>query len=160
MGNFEEIYNTYFRDVFRYVRSISGSEAIAEEVTEETFLRAMVSLGAFRGDCDIRVWLFRIAKNCWLTEQKKQKRFVGDEILESHAAEGDMEAALADKESALAIHRVLHDMDEPYKEVFALRVFSELSFKQIGELFGKSEHWACVTYHRAKDKIREEMGLK
>lgn len=160
MGSFEEIYNTYFRDVFRYVRSLSGSEAVAEEVTEETFLRAMVSLGSFRGDCDIRVWLFRIAKNCWLTEKKKQSRLVPENSLPERVAEDDVEQALADKESALAIHRVLHDIEEPYKEVFSLRVFGELSFRQIGEIFGKSEHWACVTYHRAKEKIRKEMGLK
>ena len=160
MGSFEEIYNTYFRDVFRYVRSLSGSEAVAEEVTEETFLRAMVSLGSFRGDCDIRVWLFRIAKNCWLTEKKKQSRLVPEDSLPDRAAADDVEQALADKESALAIHRVLHGIEEPYKEVFSLRVFGELSFRQIGEIFGKSEHWACVTYHRAKEKIRKEMGLK
>ena len=160
MVSFEDIYNTYFRDVFRYVRSLSGSEVVAEEITAETFLRAMVSLSSFRGDCDIRVWLFRIAKNCWLTERKKQSRFADEDSLPEPAADGDLESALADKESAIAIHRILHRIAEPYKEVFSLRVFSELSFRQIGEIFEKSEHWACVTYHRAKEKIRKEMGLK
>ena len=159
MVSFEEIYDTYFRDVFRYLCSLSGSETTSEEMTEETFLRAMVSLGSFRGDCDIKVWLFRIAKNCWLTERKRQSRFVDGEALPEPAADGDMEAALADKESALAIHRILHRLEEPYKEVFSLRVFSELSFRQIGDIFEKSEHWACVTYHRAKEKIRKELGM-
>jgi len=158
VGSFEEIYNTYFRDVYRYVRSLSGSESVAEEVTEETFLRAMLSLGSFRGECDIRVWLFRIAKNCWLNEQKKQARLVPDDALPELADEDKVDEALADKESALAIHRILHGLDEPYKEVFSLRVFGELGFRQIGEIFGKSEHWACVTYHRAKEKIRKELG--
>ena len=51
------------------------------------------------------------------------------------------------------IHQILHDMKEPYKEVFTLRVFGELSFKQIAKLFGKTENWAAVTFHRAKLKI-------
>lgn len=158
MGSFEEIYNTYFRDVYRYVRSLSGSESVAEDVTEETFLRAMLSLGSFRGECDIRVWLFRIAKNCWLNEQKKQERLVPDDTIPELSGEDKVDEALADKESAITIHRILHGLDEPYKEVFSLRVFGELSFRQIGEIFGKSEHWACVTYHRAKEKIRKELG--
>jgi len=74
------------------------------------------------------------------------------------ADEDKVDEALADKESALAIHRILHGLDEPYKEVFSLRVFGELGFRQIGEIFGKSEHWACVTYHRAKEKIRKELS--
>lgn len=65
---------------------------------------------------------------------------------------------LADKELAFSIHQKLHDIKEPYKEVFTLRVFGELSFKQIGMLFGKSEHWACVSFHRAKDMIRGGMS--
>ena len=52
---------------------------------------------------------------------------------------------------------ILHGLDEPYKEVFQLRVFGELSFAQIGRIFGKSENWARVTYHRAKLKIQERM---
>ena len=65
--------------------------------------------------------------------------------------------ASVDKETAFAIHKVLHTLNEPYKEVFSLRTFGELSFKQIAELFGKTETWARVTYHRARLRIMEEL---
>ena len=160
MWNFDEIYNAYFRDVYRYALSLTRDENTAEEITEETFVRSMVSLGSFRGDCDIRVWLCRIAKNCWLNERKKQERLTGDELSENVADGGrDMDEALTDRESAFDIHRALHGLAEPYKEVFSLRVFGELSFRQIGELFEKSEHRACVTYHRAKEKIQSRLGM-
>ena len=56
------------------------------------------------------------------------------------------------------IHKTLHSMEEPYREVFELRVFGELSFLQISQIFGKTESWARVTYHRARLKIQERLG--
>ena len=64
---------------------------------------------------------------------------------------------LCDADASFRIHMVLHSMEEPYKEVFELRLFGELSFKQIAHLFKRSESWARVTYHRAALKIRERM---
>ena len=68
-----------------------------------------------------------------------------------------MEESLADADTSLRIHRVLHNLDEPYKEVFQLRVFGELSFKEIGSIFGKTETWARVTFHRARMMVKERM---
>lgn len=159
MNDFEEIYRTYFSDVFRYARSLAMDEQTAEELTAETFFRAMRSLSSFRGECEVRVWLCRIAKNLWLTEQKKKTRFAGDvSALEALPDGRDFAADLDDKQTALELHRILHGIEDPYKEVFSLRVFGELSFREIGGIFGKSEHWACVTYHRAKEKIQKEMS--
>lgn len=159
VNDFEQIYRAYFSDVFRYARSLTMDEHAAEELTAETFFRAMRSLSSFRGECEVRVWLCRIVKNLWLTEQKKKGRFAGDfSELERLPAGGDVAAELEDRQTALELHRVLHTLAEPYKEVFSLRVFGELSFREIGGIFGKSEHWACVTYHRAKEKILKEMN--
>ena len=58
---------------------------------------------------------------------------------------------------AFRIHEYLHNMEEPYKEVFQLRVFGELSFADIGKIFHKTESWARVTYHRARLKLQEKM---
>ena len=72
MSDFETIYNTYLKDVFRYSRSLTMDEHLAEEITEETFFRALRSLDSFRGDCEVRVWLCGIARNVWKSEQKKR----------------------------------------------------------------------------------------
>lgn len=161
MSGFEEIYETYFSEVFRYTRSLTLDEHRAEDITEETFFRAMKALPSFRGDCEIRIWLCHIAKNVWLSEKKREGRYDdGDEEKLSALPSGeDITDTLSDKDTALTLHRVLHGIGEPYREVFSLRVFGELSFGEIGSLFEKSEHWACVTYHRAKEKIQKEMYM-
>ncbi len=156
MQDFESIYSEYFSDVFHYTRSLTLDESRAEDLTAETFLRAMRSLSSFRGECDIRIWLCRIAKNLYLTEQQKRNRFTKEPLSEELPDGTDFTESFADRETALELHRLLHRMEEPYKEVFSLRTFGEMSFSHIGELFGKSEHWACVTYHRAKEKLRTQ----
>ena len=158
--NIEELYRTYFDIVYRYIRSVSQDGALAEEVTQETFFKALKKADQFRGDCDVRVWLCQIAKNTLYDHLKKQKKqLLGDEKLEEAESDGGelLEEKLAQRSQAMEIHKVLHRLSEPYKEVFSLRTFGELTFREIGMLFGKSENWARVTYYRARVKIREEL---
>ena len=158
--NIEELYRTYFDIVYRYIRSISQDGALAEEVTQETFFKALEKIDQFRGDCDVRVWLCQIAKNTLYDHLKKQKKqLLGDEKLEKAESAGGelLEEKLAQRSQAMEIHKVLHRLSEPYKEVFSLRIFGELTFREIGMLFGKSENWARVTYYRARVKIGEEL---
>ena len=158
--NIEELYRTYFDIVYRYIRSISQDGSLAEEVTQETFFKALKKADQFRGDCDVRVWLCQIAKNTLYDHLKKQKKqLLGDEKLEKAESAGGelLEEKLAQRSQAMEIHKVLHRLSEPYKEVFSLRTFGELNFREIGMLFGKSENWARVTYYRARVKIREEL---
>ena len=152
---FEEVYRLYFRDVYKYALSLTGDENIAEELTQETFFKALRTIDQFDGRCKIYVWLCQIAKNTYFTQYQRavKAQQLWPELQES----GSMEETLENRETAFQIHKVLHRLPEPYKEVFSLRTFGELSFKQIGELFGKTESWARVTYHRAKIKIKEEL---
>ena len=156
---FEQIYTTYFRDVYLYIRKLSNDEHIAEEITSETFFKAMKSIDSFRGDCDIRVWLCQIAKNCYYSYLKKADQSESIDNVEIEEQSASFEEQLFRHDTAMQIQKILHDVPEPYKEVFMWRVFAELSFKQIGQIFGKSENWACVTYHRARTKIKEKMEV-
>ena len=156
--DFEQIYKSYFRDVFLYLCSLSANEAIAEEVAQETFTKALKSIDRFDGTKDIRAWLFTIAKNTYYTFCKRQKIYANEEISENIAdVQIDFAEQFIDAENAFLIHQFLHDMNEPYKEVFSLRVFGELPFEKIGILFGKSSSWARVTFYRAKKQILEYM---
>lgn len=154
---FEKIYRTYFNDVFLYIRRLSNDDHIAEEITSETFFKAMRSIDTFRGETDIRVWLCQIAKNCYFSHLKKQQRVVDIDSLELTDDKDSIEEQILNQSDAMRIHRLLHNLNEPYKEVFMLRVFGELSFKQIAAIFQKTDNWACVTYHRARNKILEQM---
>ena len=161
MDNTDISFEKYYKDVFRFLRGISANEHLAEELTQETIYRALKSIDTYRGDTDMRVWLCSIAKNLYYTHYKKQKNFTSDESLDIYESEEkNFIEVIADREIALQVHKVLHDLREPYKEIFSLRIFGELSFREIGELFHKSEHWACVTYHRAKEMIQAEIEIE
>lgn len=153
----EELYKTYFTDVYKYLTAISGDRQIAEELTQDTFFKALQKIGGFRGECSIRVWLCQIAQNAWFDYLRKHKRIVPEDENRESESVRDMVLDFEQKETALRIHRILHEMQEPYKEVFSLRVFGELSFREISALFGKTESWARTTFLRAKRKIWEVM---
>ncbi|MCD7757282.1 MAG: sigma-70 family RNA polymerase sigma factor [Clostridiales bacterium] len=157
MDTFDAVYRVYFQDVYRYLIKLTGDQALAEDLTSETFLKAMNAFGRFRGDCDVRVWLCQIAKRCYYSELRRRKESVSLEDLPEPNADGDPEGGALTTDEAERAYALLHRMAEPYKEVFLLRALGELSFRQIGALFGKSENWACVTYHRARRKLQAQL---
>lgn len=151
--DFDEIYREYFKEVFLFVRSLCAEEGVAEEVTQETFFKALKAIDRFDGSKDIRAWLFTIARNTYYSQLRREKKRADAPPSEAVSPQRDVALQLVDEERALLIHRFLHEMKEPYKEVFNLRVFGELSFEKIGSIFGKSAGWARVTYYRAKQQI-------
>lgn len=157
MTDFQEVYDLYFRDVYRYALSLCRNEVLAEEITQETFFKALTKLGSFDGKCKISVWLCQIAKNTYLSLCRKNKHLDPDADTSVLVGDDCLEDRFCNRDTAFAIHKILHTLAEPYKEVFSLRTFGELSFKQIAQLFGKTETWARVTYHRARLKIKEEL---
>ena len=157
MTEFETIYRQYFRDVELYLRAICRDEVLAEELTAQTFFQAMKALPKFRGDCDVRTWLCSIGRNCYLSYLRKRKQSESIDELQIPDPRVSMEDRITDRDQAMTIHRLLHALPEPYKEVFSLRVFGQLSFGDIGSIFGRTANWACVTYHRARQKIQEQM---
>lgn len=155
--SFDEIYQSHFDTVYRYVLSLSRDPHVAEEITQETFFKALRSLDQFRGDSSIKSWLCAIAKNIWISEQRKKKAQPIDEVSVLPDPGISPEESIMRQDESMRIHRLLHCLDEPYREVFTLRTLGQLSFRDIGELFGKSGNWACVVYHRARAKIKKEM---
>ena len=157
MTDFSSIYNQYFKDIYKYTLVLYKNEGLAEEITQETFFKALKSIDEFNGKCKIRAWLCQIAKNTYFTYRRKEKNQKCGIEIEEEAYFDNLEQKFINKESAFQIHKLLHNLDEPYKEVFALRLFGELPFTQIAELFEKTESWARVTYHRAKLKLKENL---
>ena len=155
--SFEAVYQTYFAPVYRYVLSLSGDPHIAEEVTQETFFKAMGSLHRFRGDSSLNSWLCAIAKNIWYSHQRRKTAQPLDDITDPVDPANGPEETILLKDESMRIHRLLHQLKKPYREVFTLRALGQLSFRDIGDLFGKSDNWACVVYHRARTKIKEKM---
>lgn len=154
----DEVLCAEYSAVYHYVLSLCRNEAEASDITQEAFLKAMSAKKGFEGQSSLYTWLCAIAKRLWLNKLKKQGREVSDEDLFREESSADnTEESIIKKDTLLSIHKILHSMNEPYKEVFSLRVFGELSFSDIATLFSKSESWARVTYHRARKMINEEL---
>ena len=159
-GISSEVLCAEYEALYHYALSLCRSEAEAEDLTQETFLKAMRASGSFEGNSSLYTWLCAIAKNLWFNRCKKQGREVAsDAALEAHPDNtAPIEEKIVQKDMAMQVHKVLHDLAEPYKEVFSLRTFGELPFADIAQLFGKTESWARVTYYRARKMIGEKMG--
>lgn len=161
MEDIDKLYRRYYEEVYRYLRGLTASEQTAEELTQEVFFRAMKNLKSYKGEAKLSVWLCSIGKNLWYDKCRREKKSAPLEDAESVAADApDLAQALSDKELALEIHKALHTVKEPYREIFMLRVFGQLSFREIGEIFSKNDHWACVCFHRAKAMIKDKVKEK
>ena len=158
LQEFEEIYKAYYPQVYKYILKLCHDEMLAEEITQETFFKILKKANSFKGQCKFSVWICQIAKNTFYTYLKKNKQ-IADFPIEtlSLEKENNFEKLIADKDMALKIHEILHTIEEPYREVFWMRTFGELSFAEIARIHKKSESWARVTYHRTKVRIKEEL---
>lgn len=155
MTDFEALYAQYFGDVYRYALSLCRSESEAEELTQESFFKALENIDGFKGECRVYVWLCQIVKNTYFSHLKKQKSLSPEEDAPEQTAPGEPERDFVAGEISMEAHLALHRLEEPYKEVLMLRIFGEMPFARIGELFGKTESWARVTYHRGRLKLKE-----
>jgi RNA polymerase sigma factor, sigma-70 family len=162
LNDFTDLYNEYAGPVRRFLLSLTHNEESAEELTQETLYRAFLQIDRFRAESSIYSWLCQIAKNLYLNERKKLSRrrpSTTAYLLEGVNGEEWTQKLLL-REQAMLVHQVLHSLPEPYKEVFTLKVFGELKFKDIANLFGKTESWAKMTFYRAKERIVKGMEEK
>lgn len=156
MQSMDEIYQTYARTVYKYLLSKTHSEDIAEELTQETFYQAVKSINRFDGSCKLSTWLCAIAKNQLLAYQRKHPIV---ELIDVHE---DLPGTSVEAEVFSQVRRVelmkkLHLYPEPFREILYLRIFGSLSFKEIGEIMGKTENWARVNFYRAKERLKKEI---
>lgn len=157
---FQEIYETFFPLVYAFLLKQCADAHMAEELTQATFEKALKSIDSFKGDCRLETWLCQIAKNAWISECRRRKRFAPPPAFEPAAHTPDPAARMETSEGAMEVLRAAHELDETMKEVFLLRTCGEQGFAAIGSLFGKSDSWARVTYHRAKLKIQAIIAEK
>lgn len=157
MEDFEKLYVAYMETVYRFLLKMTGNPDIAEELTQETFVKAFEHIGEFEGRCKLSVWLCQIAKHAYFAYYREHKNLAGEGLPCVCVNGTDIEQNVIKAEERIHIHEVLHGLKEPYKEVFMLRVMGELSYRDISQIFQKSESWARVTYYRAKGMIQERM---
>ena len=155
-NDIEKLYNEYFKTVYKYLICLTHNKEIAEDLSQETFCKAIDKIDTFKGKCKISVWLCEIAKNLWINELKKNKRIV---LTEKQEELVDIKYNIEDRflleQDKIDLHKKIYNLDSQVKEIFYLKLFANLTFKEIGEIMGKSEVWARVNFYRGKEKIKE-----
>ncbi|MBQ2865848.1 MAG: sigma-70 family RNA polymerase sigma factor [Clostridia bacterium] len=159
MTEFRKIYEEYAGAVYRFLLSLTGSEDMAEELLSETFYQALRHIDSFEGRCSIYTWLCQIAKNAYLKECKRKRRYIRLEpdAFRNKAADSSMEERAEDREMYLEAVKAVSRLTEPYREVFILHALGGVRLKEIAEMHGRSESWARVTYFRARQMIAKEI---
>jgi len=157
MDSIEDVYKEYAKSVYKFLLSKTFDSHLAEELTQETFFQAVKSIHKFEGKSDIFTWLCSNAKNQLYSYLKKNNKEILnlDEALEIQTE--SLENVYFSDFNKLEILKILHKFQEPLKEVMYLRITGDLSFKEIGEILGKNENWARVTFYRGKEKLIKEV---
>ena len=168
MRDIQDIYMEYADYVKRFLICLTGNGILAEDLTQETFYQAYKSINRYDGSCKMSVWLCQIAKHVYYDYLKKQKHYQTvsmEELVELSrelTARANIEEKMIQREQLKNVYDNILLLNETQQKVFILRIFGDLSFREIGEIFSKSENWARVTFYRAKlyisQKCREELG--
>lgn len=156
MKNIGEIYTEYFDMVYKYLLCLTHNSDLAEELAQETFYKAIVKINTFKGNSKISTWLCKIAQNLYYDEMRKHKKSVINyDELSLLVSDEDIENNFILDSEKRSLNLKINRLDLITKKVIELRIHSDLKFKDIGAIFGKSENWARVTFYRGKTKIKE-----
>lgn len=147
----DKIYKEYFETVYKYLLYLTHNEDLSEELTQETFYKAIRKINQFKEKSSILTWLIRIARNLYFDELKRNKKL--EELSEYKIYDKSIEDTIVSNEEKIELKQRINELNETYKKVVLLRISGELGFKEIGLLFNKSETWARVTFYRAKNKL-------
>ena len=155
MQDMKKIYEEYFEIVNKYLFCLTRNNDISEELTQETFYRAVKKIDTYKGECKISVWLCQIAKNLWYDYCKKYKKMVNieKELLEIRS-NNNIEEQIISNDEKMRLYRRMQKLDKKTREVIYLRITGELSFKEIGIILNKTENWARVTFYRGKNQLK------
>ena len=156
MQDMEKIYEEYFETVNKYLFCLTHNNDISEELTQETFYKAVKKIDTYKGECKMSVWLCQIAKNLWYDYCKKNKKVISveEELLGSYSTDTTEERVILNDEK-ISLFRKIQKLDEKTREVIYLRITGELTFKEIGIILNKTENWARVTFYRGKNQLKE-----
>ena len=157
MQDIEKIYEEYFEIVNKYLFCLTHNSDISEELTQETFYKAVRKIDTYKGECKISVWLCQIAKNLWYDECRKNKKMIHTEEDYLHNLQplDTIEKQIISNDEKVSLYKKMQVLDEKNREVMYLRITGELSFKEIGIILNKTENWARITFYRGKNRLKE-----
>ena len=155
MDDMHQIYRQHAQTVYKFLLAQCQNADLAEDLTQETFYQAIRSIDRFDGRCKLSVWLCQIAKHLWYQHLRKRKREVPLPDEPPELPIPSAEEGLLEQEGRLELLRKIHALPEQQREVVYLRSFGGLTFREIGDVLGKTENWARVTFYRGKEQLRK-----
>lgn len=157
MQDIEKIYEEYFETVNKYLFCLTHNNDISEELTQETFYKAVQKIHTYKGECKMSVWLCQIAKNLWYDQCRRNKKILKTEESELLEVQDltSLEEQIISNDEKITLYKKMQSLDEKTREVMYLRITGELSFKEIGVILNKTENWARVTFYRGKNRLKE-----
>ena len=156
MQDIKQIYEEYFETVNKYLFCLTHDNDISEELTQETFYKAVQKINTYKGKCKMSVWLCQIAKNLWYDQCRKNKKVINiEENLFDVQAPESTENQVISNDEKISLYRKMQKLDEKTREVIYLRITGELTFKEIATILNKTENWARITFYRGKSKLKE-----
>ena len=154
MDDMDAVYRAHAQTVYKFILAQCHDPDLAEELTQETFYQAVRSIGRFDGSCKLSVWLCQIAKHLLYRHYQKTKREIpvaleGSEEFIPRTPAPD--CRIMAKLELMEVFKDMQKLPPAMREVIYLRITGELTFGEIGEIMGRSENWARVTFYRGKE---------
>ena len=151
----EKIYSLYFTDIYKFLLSMTKNIEIAQDITSITFLKVINNPDKFNEVNDLKAYLFTVAKNSYFDYYNQNKMTITtDDINKFDLSIPSFEKDIIKSEEIDHITWAIEKLNEPYKSITKLRL-NDMSFKEIGVIYGKTDNWACVSFYRAKEKLRK-----
>ena len=158
MNDIEKIYKEYSVSVYKYLLCLTHDKDISEELTQETFYKAILNVHKFKGECKISVWLCQIAKNLYFNTSKKRKKLesINEEDIRLMPDQNSFEDDIIFNEEREWLYKSIQKLDKVTQDIIYFRIQGNMSFKEIGHVLGKTESWARTNFYRGKQKLKEE----
>ncbi len=151
MEDFNEIYIENYQLVYKYLLFLTNNKYISEELTEETFYKAIINISKFKNNSKLSTWLCKIARNLWIDEIKRKNKIA--EINDKDVIV--TEDVFLEKEERMQLFKAIQKLDVLTRDVIYLKIKGDLSYKEIAEIMNTTETWVRVTFYRGKEKMKE-----
>lgn len=158
----EKIYNMYYLDVYRFLICFIGNQNDAEDITQEVFMRLLVSQSRFNKQCTLKTWILSIAKHAAIDYQRKKRLYslFKESFFNQIVSTGKMpQEVLEDNENKKLLQQAIQSLKPSYRSVVILRGINELSIKETAEILECKEAKVKVDYHRAIKTLKKKLNL-
>lgn len=159
-AKFEAIYTKHFDGIYRFLSKLCDDPGLCEEMTQETFYQAYISLHRYNGKCELFTWLAAIAKNTYFKYLRKNKILHLDlELAVLPDETSSPEYILEKRLEAAQVREAVRKLPQKYRDVIILRIYAERPYAEVARLLGITDNSAKVMFHRAKEILRKEIQL-